>query len=400
MVDWWTEVGLTASAFLDRHGLVAAFVFLFIEEAGVPVPVPGDVLMLILGIRARDGLVPLWQAIGTTWLGTIVGSSLLYYGSRLAGRGLVYRYGRFIRLTPERLDDAERWLKRRGSRAVFLGRLVPGLRIVTAVACGVFEVPFRVFWPSMAVGALLYIIVYTLLGYFLGPPVLDLLERVQIPFGLLGSLVPVTIILWWTIRARQAIGKRVAGPSAPLERDVRLRGGAVAGLLATITSTLLLNVAINLAGGIAFHFSPPGELVEQTAARLASALAREVQPMLIFVAVPAYLAVGVMWGAVYGGWIEHRLPNHWADWRKGVAFASVPLLVSLLFVLPVLGLGFLGVGATGPVAFTGELIRHVAWGALLGLMYPIFRARRPVKVRPHTQAELAAESPIRAEAGP
>src|SRR3954447_6087267 len=108
MVDWWTEISLAMASFLDRHGLLAAFVFLFIEEAGVPVPVPGDVVMLILGVRARTGTVALWEAIVVTELGTMAGSTLLYYAARIAGRGLVYRYGRFIRLTPERLDSAER----------------------------------------------------------------------------------------------------------------------------------------------------------------------------------------------------------------------------------------------------------------------------------------------------
>src|SRR5437868_13242414 len=212
MVDWWTEVGLATSSFLDRHGLLAAFVFLLIEEAGVPVPVPGDVLMLVLGVHARQGSVPLWQAVGATWLGTIIGSIFLYLAARIAGRDMVYRYGRFIRLTPERLDRAETWLKKHGTRAVFLGRLVPGLRILTAVGCGVFEVPFLVFLPAMSIGALLYILVYTLLGYFLGPPVLAMLERVHIPFGLLGSLVPLTLILLWTFRTRQALGRRAVTP--------------------------------------------------------------------------------------------------------------------------------------------------------------------------------------------
>src|SRR5205823_1967408 len=301
MVDWWTEVGRATSSFLNEHGLLAAFVFLLIEEAGVPVPVPGDVLMLILGLHAREGSVPLWQAVAATWLGTIIGSTFLYFASRMAGRSLVYRYGRFIRLTPERLDKTEQWLKHHGSRAVFLGRLVPGLRIVTAVACGVFEVPFRAYFPAMSLGALMYILVYTLLGYFLGPPVLSLLEKIHIPFGLLGSLVPLTLILWWTIRARQDLGRRGAPGSTllSLEPEVQLRSGALAGLLATIASTLLLNVLINLAGGIAFNFSAPGTLVEQTAARLAFALARDVQPIFLFVAVPAYLLVGMVWGAVY-----------------------------------------------------------------------------------------------------
>src|SRR5215470_8846259 len=98
MVDWWTEVGLATSSFIDQHGLLAAFVFLLIEEAGVPVPVPGDVLMLVLGVHAgRDGrelafLNPEFlKAVGATWVGTMIGSSLLYWVSRWAGRSLVYR---------------------------------------------------------------------------------------------------------------------------------------------------------------------------------------------------------------------------------------------------------------------------------------------------------------------
>src|SRR5204863_5744878 len=158
------------------------------------------------------GRIPLWQAIVVMELATVVGASALYLAARVAGRSLVYRYGPFIRLTPERLDGAERWLKQHGSRAVFLGRLVPGLRIVTAVACGVFEVPFGVFFPAMSLGALLYILVYTLLGYFFGQPVLAFLEKIHIPFGLFGSLVPLSLILLWTYRARQGLGRRTATP--------------------------------------------------------------------------------------------------------------------------------------------------------------------------------------------
>jgi membrane protein DedA with SNARE-associated domain len=388
MVDWWGEISLAMASFLDRHGLLAAFVFLLIEEAGVPVPVPGDVLMLILGVHAREGRVQLWEAIAVTELGTIIGSTFLYFAARIAGRGLVYRYGRFIRLTPERLDQAERWLKQHGSRAVFLGRLVPGLRIVTAVACGVFEVPFRVFFPAMSIGALLYILVYTLLGYFLGPPVLAVLEKVHIPFGLLGSLVPLSLILFWTFRARQGLGRRVAAAAG--DHDLQLRAGALAGGLATIASTLLLNVVINLAGNIAFQ--APGTIVEQTAARLAFAFARDVQPILLFVAVPAFLLVGVLWGAVYGLVSESWLPADWPDWIKGLVFALVPLMLSLGVAMPLLGLGFFGVGATGPVAAVGELIRHAAYGVLLGLLYPVFRLRRPVKVIAHTPEEVPPAS--------
>jgi hypothetical protein len=166
-----------------------------------------------------------------------------------------------------------------------------------------------------------------------------------------------------------------------------VRAGALAGGLATISSTLLFNVVINLAGNIAFN--APGTLVEQTAARLAFAFARELQPLLLFVAAPAYLAVGVLWGVLYAVWVEPRLPRGWGDWLKGLVFALLPLMASLVIVMPLLGLGgFLGVGAAGQVVAVGELIRHAAYGAQLGLLYPIFRTRRPVRVIAHTPDEV------------
>jgi membrane protein DedA with SNARE-associated domain len=389
-MDWWTEFGLATASFLDRHGLLAAFVFLLIEEAGLPVPVPGDFLMLYLGVRAGEGRVPLWQAIVVMELATVLGATFLYVLARIAGRGVVYRYGRFIRLTPERLDGAEKWLKHHGSRAVFLGRLLPGLRIVTAVACGVFDVPARVFLPSMSLGALLYIVVYTLLGYYFGQPVLDLIGQIHLPFGLLGSLIPLGVLVWWTVRARQGLGRR-ATHSGRFEADVRLRAGALAGLLATVGSTLLLNVVINLAGNIAFN--APSTIVDRTVDRLAFAFARELQPSLLFIVIPAYLAVGVLWGTLYGWKVEAMLPVPY-DWLAGLAFAVMPWLSSLLIVMPLLGIGFFGVESTGVVALIGETIRHATYGILLGLMYPVLRTRRAVRVLPHSPEELAPEGAI------
>ena len=157
-----------------------------------------------------------------------------------------------------------------------------------------------------------------------------------------------------------------------------------------------MNVVINLAGNIAFN--APGTLVEQTAARLAFALARDVQPICLFVAVPAYLVVGVMWGALYGVLGRRAAAAALDRLAEGPGVrGSAAAGLGAAGACRVLGLGLLGVGATGPVAFSGELIRHAAFGVLLGLMYPVFRARRPVKVRAHTPAELTPEPAVRAE---
>jgi len=80
---------------------------------------------------------------------------------------------------------------RSGWRGILLGRLIPGLRIATPIAAGVFGMPFREFLPAVAVGGLLYIGIFDRVGYAVGPAALALFERVALPLGALVS--PVTV---------------------------------------------------------------------------------------------------------------------------------------------------------------------------------------------------------------
>src|ERR1700730_9779927 len=182
-MSWWDLVRDAVNTFLSQNGVLAAFVYLAVEEAGVPIPIPGDFLMLTLGVRAREGGIVLWQVIAAMEAGTVLGSSVLYWLARRGGCGVVERYGRYIGISARQLDRAEAQLRKHGAIAVLLGRLLPGLRVVTAIACGIFNVPFSVFLPAMALGGLIYIVGYTLLGYFAGPAVFGLIEALHLPVG-------------------------------------------------------------------------------------------------------------------------------------------------------------------------------------------------------------------------
>jgi hypothetical protein len=76
-MNWWDLIREASNTFLVQHGVLAAFVYIALEESGIPIPVPGDFLMLALGVRAREGSIVLWQVIVAMEAGTVVGSSLL-----------------------------------------------------------------------------------------------------------------------------------------------------------------------------------------------------------------------------------------------------------------------------------------------------------------------------------
>ena len=391
-MDWWDEVRLALNAFIDQHGMLAGFLLILVEEAGVPVPIPGDFLMLMLGVHARQGRLPLWEALLLMEVATILGASVLYILAARGGRGLVYRYGRFIHLTPQRLDKAERWLTKHGVAAIVVGRLTPGLRMATVIACGIFGYPFWKFLPALALGGFLYILLYTMLGFLVGPAVLAVVEGIHLPLGLVGSLLPLALLVVWVVRARRGLHLRRTNEAGLPDRSHRWRDGAVAGVLATVISTLTMNVVGNLAGDLAVV--NPGDLVERTQARLAVlALIRVIGPVLLLAAAPAFILVGAAWGAVYGQWIEPHF--HWPDWVSGLCFALLPLCVALVVVLPVLDGAAPELGRLGPLAAASEAVRHAVYGIALGAIYPLRLARFPEWRRrpPHSAAATAAVAP-------
>src|SRR5207245_11621242 len=90
----------------------------------------------------------------------------------------------------------------------------------TVIVCGVFKVVPLAFSAEPCAGRFLYILMYTLLGYFLDPTVLDVVAAVHLPVGVLGSLVPLILLLAWIARApRPRSGPHYRGQcggSAPL----------------------------------------------------------------------------------------------------------------------------------------------------------------------------------------
>jgi membrane protein DedA with SNARE-associated domain len=388
-VDWWETARAGLGGLIDQHGVLAAFVLILIEEAGVPVPIPGDFLMLLLGMHARQGRVPLWEALLVMELATLIGATGLYLAASRGGRGLVYRYGRYIHLTPERLARAERWQERHGALAIVAGRLTPGLRIATVIVCGVLGVPLKRFLPALALGSFLYISLYTVLGFVFGPPILSIVGGIHLPLGLLGSLVPLVLLVVWIVRARRGLHLQRANDASRIDRGHRLRDGAVAGLIATIVSTLVMNVLVHIVGDAAVL--APGRIVEHAQARLAAfEIGRSLGPLLLVV-LPAFLAVGMIWGGGYGAWVEPRLARL-PDWLSGLVFAVLPLTIALFVVPPLVGSALPGAGAIGGWVIASEIVRHVVYGIVLGLTYPLRLARRGVR-EPVSQAQPESSTP-------
>jgi hypothetical protein len=90
----------------------------------------------------------------------------------------------------------------------------------------------------------------------------------------------------------------------------------------------------------------------------------------VYLASGIYFTGGLLWAIVYA-LVEPHLPG--APWKRGALFALLPAIVSLVVVLPLLGGGMLGLAlGAGPLPVIGNLLLHLVYGAMLGVIYGPF----------------------------
>jgi membrane protein DedA with SNARE-associated domain len=191
---------------LDTYGVGLLFVVMLLKEVGAPIPVPGDLLMIVAGARSATGNLPLWGVLLATLIAGLIGAFAQYLLARGPGRGFIYRFGKYVGLTPARLDKAAAAIKGRGWVAVALGRALPGLRIGAVAACGLAAVPMPTFLVGLFAGTVLFVGFHTMLGYIAGPGVTSILDGFNVPvWVLLLVLLVVGLAGWLVLRARKKV---------------------------------------------------------------------------------------------------------------------------------------------------------------------------------------------------
>ena len=152
----------------NAHELATLFLAIVIEEAGIPIPIPGDTLVMLAGTQTPHSLGHTLAVVGVSSLAVFLGSSVLFAVVQRGGRPLLVKYGKYVLLNERRLAQMEAWFARRGRPAIILGRLIPGLRIPTTIMAGISGIAYSEFALSVAIAAVIWSAFYYTLGSVLG----------------------------------------------------------------------------------------------------------------------------------------------------------------------------------------------------------------------------------------
>lgn len=194
--------------FLNSYGLIAVFAVMLVKAAGVPIPIPADVIMLATAARVTEGRMQLWQAFTFILLALIVGGIIQFMLARGPGRSILYRFGRYLGLTAARLDSAAATVKKGGPIGIGLAILTPGIRAATVAACGLAALPLRTFVPGLALGSSLFLALHFFLGAVIGQLLAGLVQVTSLPIvlALVVTFLAAGLGVWVVIRQRQRPG--------------------------------------------------------------------------------------------------------------------------------------------------------------------------------------------------
>jgi membrane protein DedA with SNARE-associated domain len=156
----------TIAPYLNQYGYVAVGALLLLEDFGVPVP--GEAVMIAASVYAGTGRLNIAVVAVVAFVAAVAGDNIGWLIGRHGGRRLLARFGRYVLLPPHRVARAETFFARHGGKIVPLARFVGVLRQANGLIAGMTGMRFPRFLVLNAIGAALWVGVWTTVGNLAG----------------------------------------------------------------------------------------------------------------------------------------------------------------------------------------------------------------------------------------
>ena len=156
LILWYTDK-------LEQGGYWLVGLLMAVESSIVPLP-SELVIPPAAHLASTKGTMSVWGVVVAGTIGSWVGAAVMYWASRLAGRPLAERYGRYVFIPPAKIAAAERWAVQFGSFGIFFSRLLPVVRHLIGIPAGIVRMPFGLYSLYTILGSALWCSVLAWLG--------------------------------------------------------------------------------------------------------------------------------------------------------------------------------------------------------------------------------------------
>jgi membrane protein DedA with SNARE-associated domain len=151
---------------LSHFGYWAVLLLVLIEDFGIPVP--GETVLIAAAIYAGAGRLNVVSVGVIGFAAAVLGDNIGFAIGHFGGRALVLRWGRYVRLTAERLSKTEQFFDRHGAWIITVARFIEVLRQANGIIAGITGMHWLRFTAYNALGAALWVGTWVSLGYLAG----------------------------------------------------------------------------------------------------------------------------------------------------------------------------------------------------------------------------------------
>lgn len=159
IINWIVQV-------VSALGYPGIFIMMALESSFVPFP--SEVVMIPAGYLSSKGEMDIVPAILCGIAGSLFGALFNYYLANKLGRPLLIQYGKYVMFTEITMQKMENFFARHGHISTFTGRLIPVVRQYISLPAGLAKMNLPVFSFYTGLGAGIWVIILTLLGYYIG----------------------------------------------------------------------------------------------------------------------------------------------------------------------------------------------------------------------------------------
>ena len=199
---------------LNQFGYLAVIGLVLIEDFGVPVP--GETILILAAVYAGTGRLNILLVALLGFGGAVIGDNIGFAIGHFGGRPLIERFGRYIFLTPARIERATGFFERHGGWIIIVARFIEGLRQANGIIAGISGIHWAKFLIFNAIGAALWVGVWTTLGYLSGSNI-DSIYNTATRFSTYLAIAVGLLILAWIVR--KVVKVRRERPSTAPEGD-------------------------------------------------------------------------------------------------------------------------------------------------------------------------------------
>ncbi|MBD2447721.1 DedA family protein [Nostoc sp. FACHB-152] len=204
MLEWITNT-------INSMGYVGIALLMFVENLFPPIP--SELIMPLAGFTARatPDRLNVTGVFLAGLVGSVAGALVWYYPGKFLGEKRLKlwadKYGKWITVSSKDITKAKRWFDSQGSKAVFIGRIIPGVRTLISVPAGISNMHLLPFLFYTTLGSAAWVGLLTYSGYVLGSQY-ELVDKYLAPVSkiVLGSLL--LIFIGWILKRRRTSTRR------------------------------------------------------------------------------------------------------------------------------------------------------------------------------------------------